>query len=418
MSREHVLLLDRSGYSKYRHEDGSPFLDPDEFDVTLVTLPEKAGDSRPGELARVVPANIFDTGEIVRAATEVAATHPVDAVVAVGERLIEAAARVRGVLGVPGYSAEQARVFRDKVAMKRHFAAHGIRTPDFMEITRPADALPLLERHGAVVVKPVAEMGSAGVHRITSLAELMDLDAAGLGGFSGYEAEEFIDGTMFHIDSAVEAGRAVAVSASRYLDLTDSYAGGQPLRSVEVDPGPVQETLLDFNASVLAAVPWFSGATHLEVFIGASGVATMCEIAARPGGGGIIPAFRHRFGVDLTVAAMFGQLGGPPPVPDERQPPSRQQTGWVMVYAPYAGGLRSLGEVPPADWLVHVKKNKKPGDVLAQPASAGQSITVTTVCGPDATVVGQRLDTAVAATTIDVVPLAPRAPAGAVPALR
>lgn len=395
MAKDHVLLLDRSGYSKYRHEDGAPFLDPAEFDVTLLTLPEKAGESRPGEVARVVPANIFDAGEIVRTAVEVAASHPVDAVVTAGERLILPAAQVRSALGVPGFSVQQALVLRDKVAMKRHFRERGIKTPDFMEIGRPADAVPLLERYGSIVLKPVAEMGSSGVHRVSTVAELTELDAKGFGvhgDYGAYEAEEFIDGTMFHIDSVVAAGRPVAVSASRYLDPTDSYAVFRPLRSVTVDPGHVLDTLLTFNAAVLAAVPWFSGATHLEVFIGRGGEPTMCEIAGRPGGGGIIPAVKHRYGIDLTVATMFGQLGRPMPLPAEMQPPARRATAWALVYPPHPGELSRIGDLPDADWLVHVKRNKKPGDVLPPPKSAGQAVVVITVCGPDSTVAAERLE--------------------------
>jgi biotin carboxylase len=401
MDREHVLLLDRSGYGRYRRADGRPFLDPDAFEVSLAMLPDRADGARPGELARVVPVDLSDEGATLRAAAQLHRSRPIDRVVTVAERLVLTAGRLRGALGLPGFSLEQMLVFRDKAVMKRHFRAHGLRTPEFMEIERPTDALPMLKRHGRIVLKPLREMGSSGVYLVDSSAELVRLTASVLDDYGAYEAEEFIDGDLYHVDGVVHEGRPVAAIASRYLDPTDNYARGRPFRSVAVDDGPARDTVLEFSRRVHAAVPWFSGVTHLEVFLDRRGEPVLCEIAGRPGGGGIGATFHHRYGVALTEPALLGQLDRPLPSLVEREPVSRRATGWLMLYPPSSGVLREL-RLPHRDWVVAVQRNRADGERLAMPQTFSHAVAVVTVCGPDEATVTARLDELNAATSVEV----------------
>lgn len=392
MNREHVVLLDRSGYDLYRHPDGRPFLDPARYRVTLLTHSDKLGADRPGEVETVVPTDVLDERAVMAALPRIAAGPRVDHVVAVSERLLVAAGRFRDALGVPGFTERQIEVLRDKAVMKRHVAAHGIRVPEFTEIARPLDAAPLLARHGSVILKPLLSMGSVGVHHVTGPDQLRALDAAGFAVAGPYEAEEFIDGDLIHIDSVVDAGRPVVAVASRYLDDNRSFPTGGQCRSAVLDPAPARDLLLEFNERVLATLGWFSGVTHLEVFLGRSGKPVLCEIAGRPGGGGIVPAFLHRFGVDLNWVAALPQLGRPLPELREVQPPERRATGWSVIYPPALGTVRSFDPYPEQDWLVRFTRIRKAGEVLRPSASFGQGVAVATVCGPDAATVTRRLD--------------------------
>jgi hypothetical protein len=392
MGRKHVVLIDRSGYGAYRHPDGRPFLDPAEYDVTLVTLPAKADTPEPGEVARVLPANVLDEEAVMAVVPELAAGPPVDHVVAAGERLLIPAARLREALGVPGFRAEQIQLVRHKPEMKRHYGAHGIRTPEFAELSRPLDAAPLLERHGKVILKPVNAMGSAGLHTVDSMAGLRALDAGGLGRPDAYEAEEFIEGVMYHVDSIVADGRALVSVPSLYLEHTSAFRIGGQCRSVAVDAGEMRDRLTEFTARVLGTLGWFSGVTHLEVFHTPDDELVFCEIAGRPGGGGIVPAFAHRFGLNLPVVALLPQLGRPVPEVTEVQPPDRRSIGWSIIYPRTVGVLQEYGELPADDWLIDLKLLKQPGDLLKAPAAVGQALAIATVCGPDAATVTERLN--------------------------
>jgi len=403
MDREHVLLLDRSGYGRYRTADGRPFLDPDAFEVSLAMQPDRADGAHPGELARVVLVDLGDEGATLRAAAALHRWRPISRVLTVAERLVLTAGRLRGALGLPGFSLEQMLVFRDKAVMKRHFRAHGLRTPEFMEIERPTDALPMLKRHGRIVLKPLREMGSSGVYHVDSPAELVRLSVDGLADYGAYEAEEFIDGELYHVDGVVEEGRPVAAIASRYLDPTDNYARGLGFRSVAVDDGPARDTVLEFSRRVHAAVPWFSGVTHLEVFLDRRSEPVLCEIGARPGGGGIPASFHHRYGIVLTEPALLGQLDRPLPSLVESQPPASRATGWLMVYPPSPGVLRGL-RLPSVrqDWVVAVQRNRAHGERLGMPQTFSHAVAVVTVCGPDESTVVARLDEISAATSVEL----------------
>ena len=399
MDREHILLLDRSGYARYRRADGRPFLDPAAFEVSLAMLPDRADGARPGELARVVPVDLGDEGATLRAVAQLHRSRPIDRVVTVAERLVLTAGRLRGALGLPGFSLEQMLVFRDKAVMKRHFRAHALRTPDFLEIERPADALPLLKRHGRIVLKPLREMGSAGVYLVDSPDQLVRLSDDGL---YDYEAEEFVDGELYHVDGVVLAGRPGAAIASRYLDPTGNYAQGRPFRSVAVDDGPARDAVLEFSRRVHAAVPWFSGVTHLEVFLDRGGEPVLCEIGGRPGGGGIGAAFHHRYGFAPVELALLAQLDRPLPELVERQPVARRATGWLMVYPPAPGVLRELRLPTLREWVVAVQRQRADGERLALARTFSQAVAVVTVCGPDEPTVADRLDEFSAATSVEI----------------
>jgi L-amino acid ligase C-terminal domain 2/ATP-grasp domain len=402
--REHVLLLDRAGYRRFHHTDGRPFLDPEHYDVSLLTTVERAGEAREGEVSAVLATDTADEQLMAGIVAGLSAAKPLDRVLAISERLLLPAARLRKRLGVAGASEESMLPLRDKLVMKRHLGERGVTVPEHMPITRAADAATLLRRHGAVVVKPTLGMGTAGVYVARSPADLAAVDQAGFSWNGPYQAEEFIEGTLYHIDSIVAGGRPTVAVASQYLDPNDSYLRAPLLRSAAVEPGADLDTLLAFNEKVLAAFDWFTGATHLEAFLRPDGSPVLCEIAGRPGGGGIIPSFRHLYGVDLYEVSLAGQLAGiPPPALSGPVPADRRFTGFVQLYAP-AGLLAEFEPAPAADWVLDTKLRKKPGARLRAPIMSGDAVAIVTVCGPDRATVINRLDEVARATGIIVKP--------------
>jgi hypothetical protein len=404
MNREHVVLLDRSGYNLFRHADGRPFLDPQRYRVTLVTLPQKAAEVRPGEVETVYAVNVLDEQELLALLPVLSAGERVDHVVAVSERLLVPAARFRHALGVAGFTTAQMLTLRDKVAMKHTMAAADVRVPAYREIDTPMDAADLLSEYGAIILKPRASMGSVGVHKVTEPAQLHRLQNEGLSYDGDYEAEEFIAGDMFHIDSVVVDGQPLVGIPSLYLDSNEYFPVGGQNRTVVVDPGPLRETLEQVNRQVLAALPWFSGVTHLEVFVGEDGQPVFCEVAGRPGGGGIVPAFQHRFGIDLNLMTALPQLGRPLPPLNEQVPAARRQTGTAVFFPPELGTLVAFDPMPERDWIVKFTPLKRVGDVLRQAISVGQGVAEVTVCGPDFATVRDRIVEVQSLLSLSIVP--------------
>lgn len=393
--REHVALIDRVGYRRFHRPDGSPFIDPECYEVTLVTARERAAEADPREVATVLAMDADDERLVTETLAGLAATRPLDRVLAVSERLLLPAARLRDRLGLPGPSEREVLPLRDKLVMKRHVAAHGIPVPDHTPIERPVDARPLLRRHGAVVLKPVLGMGGAGLHFVSDEAALDALEGRDLGWPGPYLAEARVEGDVCHVDSIVEAGRPIVAAPARYLDPLAAFTLRRPRRSVSVGSGPLREALLAFNARVLATLPWFSGAAHLEAFAAGGGQLVFCEVAGRPGGAGIAPTVMHLCGVDLYEAALLPQLGRSAPRPGGAPAPERSATGWVSLYgAP--GVLRGVADPPAADWVIAATVRRRPGDRLGQhPSMVNDSVACVSVCGPDPDTVVSRLDAVV-----------------------
>ncbi|MEV4611538.1 ATP-grasp domain-containing protein [Kitasatospora sp. NPDC049258] len=379
------------GYDAYRHVDGSPFFPPDEFDVTLLARPRDLARVAPGQVSRRIPVDIDTHAELAVSLPELVGGLDFDWVVATQERLLLPAARLREAIGAGGRGTEHTLLLRDKVAMKRHFSAHGIRVPEFMEISEPIQAAELLDRFGRIVIKPVHGCNSLDVHIVRDRSELVGLQRRGIAGPDRYEAEEFIAGRQFHIDSVVSDGVPVAVSVSQYLDSHETFPLDGQIRSHTLDDGPDLDALLAFNRAVLGCIPWFSGAAHLEAFLDDHGRPVFCELGGRPGGAGIEAGFRYRHGMSLLLASVLPQIGRAVPAGGDRARTDLPATGWSMIYPPALGRFGGYRALPQADWLLQLTTPYRPGDAVVHPTQSSDAIAIAAVRGRDSRAVISRL---------------------------
>lgn len=407
MARQRVLLLSHIDYDAYHHVDGSPFFAPDEYDVTFIADHRHVGRLRTGplppEIGEAVAMRLKDDTAVSTMLEALAATAECDYVVALQERLLLPAARFRETLGLPGPGVAQTLLLRDKIAMKRHFASHGVRVPDHVEIREPRDASEHLDRHGRIVIKPVDGSGSFDINVISDRQQLAALHRRGLRGPNRYEAEEFVTGRQFHIDSIVRDGTPLATSVSQYLDSHESFPLGAQIRSHTLDPGPERRCLTEFNAEVLSCLPWFNGVTHLEAFLGTDGEPVFCEIAGRPGGAGIVTTFQHAHGASLLLAGILPQTGRPvqdPAPPRTREVPS---TGWALIYPPALGRFQRYESLPSAPWLLQLTTPLTPGDIVTASRRSTDVLATIAVSGAGSQEVVARLDRAQAEITATIV---------------
>lgn len=395
-----VILLDRIGYDFYRDPDGRPFLPPQRFSVRLVTDVARVAEAVGPEIESVVGVRRSSMPGFLDA---VRYLHDRDGVraerlVAVTERLLLPAAHLREELGMAGPTVAQTLLFRDKVRMKEHLRAHGISVPDFAAHDR-GTTLALLARHGVLIAKPRYGAGSVDVVVLREPADVDAFEARFPDRLDDYDVERFVTGPLYHVDSVVDRGRVVAATAGHTLNDTTSFLRGEHWIDVNLGPGPVLDTLLDYNARVLATYPWFSGATHHEVFLTEQGP-VFCEIAARAGGGGTLAGFRSRTGVSLDEAVVLAQTDGTvPAVPEVRA----HLTGFVMIYG---GPGRLLAEVsaPAADWVVEAQVHAHAGDLLATPSACDDAVAVISVRGETEESVRARLAAVIAHATPEVDP--------------
>ncbi|MFE1589538.1 ATP-grasp domain-containing protein [Streptomyces sp. NPDC058737] len=329
--RTHVLLLDRLGADAWTGADGSsPVLPADRFRLSVLTSAQDA--SGPADL--VVRTDLYDDFALGHLARAVRAAHPVHRVAALSERLLEPAARLRRLLGVPGEGPEAVSRFIDKAVMKRLARRHGIRHADGLLAHTAEDVTTLFGRHGRIVVKPRAASGSQGVAVLSTRAELERwLGAHFVPG--AFLCEEFVDAPMCHIDAVVHDGQPVW-NVSAYVRDTMALRRGRPLSSVTVADPAVRAAAGRLLAQVVDAWRVRSGVLHLEAFLTAGGP-TFCEVAARPGGGGVVEAFLATDGVDLRHAKILADAGENPLA--GRREPVAPYAGWTVHYC---GGGRLL----------------------------------------------------------------------------
>ncbi|MEU6347359.1 ATP-grasp domain-containing protein [Streptomyces sp. NPDC046977] len=387
-----MALVSHIGYDEYRHDDGSPFFHPDEFDVTLLARPRDIARLAPGQVTRSIPVDIDTHAELAVPLSELLGDGAFDWVVATQERMLLPVARLRDAKGIAGgMGTEHTLLLRDKVAMKRHFSAYGVRVPEFTTISEPAQAAELLDKFGQIVIKPVHGCNSLDVHIVRDAKGLAGLQRRGLAGSDRYEAEEFISGRQFHIDSVVSNGVPVAVSVSQYLDSHETFPLDGQIRAHTLDGGPDLELLTAFNRTVLGCISWFSGAAHLEAFLDDEGSPVFCELGGRPGGAGIDAGFRFRHGVSLLFASVLPQIGRTVPDSGDQVRADRPATGWSMIYPPTLGRFDGYQALPQADWLLQLTTSYRPGDRVVQPTQSSDAIAMAAVHGKDSREVVDRL---------------------------
>jgi hypothetical protein len=239
----------------------------------------------------------------------------IDRVISVSQYEAMEAAQIRRALGVEGEMPEQVHIVNDKVAMKAAVAAEGLRVPRFVGCyealtSSSADAAPWA---GKTVLKPVDGTASKDVLVFSTYADAISAIAKHSTGLEGldpgrFQLEEYVEGPIFHFDGLMLAGDPIAIVANKYLGTCLEFAQGIPQGSMQLDDdGGRCQVALDY----LRAVGIRNGPFHLEMIEAIDGMVFL-EVAARPGGGGIMETFRLATGIDLVAAGLAISLDRSP----------------------------------------------------------------------------------------------------------
>jgi ATP-grasp domain len=145
----------------------------------------------------------------------VAAGEPIVAVFALLEMAQVAAAETAAAIGAPGNPPEVIRRIRTKDACRAALAAAGFAQPAVRLCASAADAEAFLrEAPGPCILKPRDAMGSTGVSRVSSAADL-PVALALLPDADTFLIEEFVSGPEFSVEGIFQGGRprVLAVTA-------------------------------------------------------------------------------------------------------------------------------------------------------------------------------------------------------------
>ncbi len=290
----------------------------------------------------------YDTGHLEQRVLELHKKTPLSRIIALSEVDLFRAACLREALALPGLRPDQAVLFRDKFKMKACVSLAGLKVPQMTEIRSATDLLSFIARVGLpIVVKPRSLAGSMGITVVRSEADLQSLllqDA-----FSSYEldsgfmAEQFIQGQVYHIDGIASGNQVLFSWPSEYLyPLLTFFDQAQPTTSLMLAAkSSVFEKLQSYCKQVVASLPFPEERTafHCEVFIDANGEVSLCEIAARPAGGGITDMVADAFDVDLVQIGASAQAG----LPENRGFPSGpKHLSSTLLFPKQKGELKKI----------------------------------------------------------------------------
>jgi biotin carboxylase len=246
---------------------------------------------------------------VVHAAAHLAREQQLDALVALEEFDVVTAALAREHLRLAGLDSSQARLFRDKLAMRQRARDARLRVPDFVPLFNYQEVGEYMERVPPPwVVKPRSDVSSSGIRRLEEsehvwrAIDVLDAREALQDKSSYYLLEKFIAGEVFHVDSITEDGEVIFSGASRYgrPPLEVAQGGGVfTTHTLDYDSTEYQE-LTRLNAELLRALGLERGAAHAEFIRGeADGEFYFLEVAARVGGAYIAETLEAATGHNL-----------------------------------------------------------------------------------------------------------------------
>src|ERR1700738_4706873 len=174
--------------------------------VVLLTV-EKLKD---GDWPRDCLDGIFTMPEelplqgLIYSVSYIARLQPIDYIVALDEFDMENVSALREHLRIPGMGLTTVRYFRDKLAMRARAKELGALIPEFVHVLNYEDLTDFMERvPGPWLLKPRSQASGIGMKKIHVPEELWPwLERLG-DKQSEYLLEQFIQGSVFHVDSVV-----------------------------------------------------------------------------------------------------------------------------------------------------------------------------------------------------------------------
>jgi hypothetical protein len=316
-----ILVINR-----FENENGHYHKHIDHRENTVVYITTKAGSDvldHDAAAEMVIVEDLTDR-KVVRAhARTLSERHgPFTHLLALSEFDLDFGADLREELAIPGPTRADVRRVRDKIVMKERVTSHGLQAPRYILATTADEVRAFAaEVSYPVVLKPRDGWDSQGIYVVASPSALADVLASQ--DLAGYECEEFIQGTMYHVDGIARRGNIEVLRASRLSVPCLDFALGKPFASVANDDAALEARIRSFTLQVVRALDMGTSAFHLELFkTDARGTGDLddlifLEIGGRVGGSQIPNIWREVYGVDLVgtwVRMLLGESPEMPPV--------------------------------------------------------------------------------------------------------
>jgi hypothetical protein len=244
-----------------------------------------------------------DRRGLLNAVSYLSRTRKFDRIVALDDFDVESAAALREHFRMTGMNESQARLFRDKLAMRTRARELGITVPEFTGLFQVDSIKEFLSKVPPPwLLKPRSEASAAGIRKLMHPQEVWrEIDRLG-DRQSFHLLERFVAGDLYHVDSLVQDGTVIFAEVNGYVrPLLDVYQQGgiYATRTVPLDRPEVAE-LASANERVLTGFGLQRGASHTEFLRSKDdGKIYFVETSARVGGSNTAEMVEGATGVNL-----------------------------------------------------------------------------------------------------------------------
>jgi biotin carboxylase len=240
---------------------------------------------------------------LIYAVSYTARSQPIDRIVALDEFDMENVSALREHLRIPGMGLTTVRYFRDKLAMRARAKETGILAPEFVHVLNYDSLREFMSRvPGPWLLKPRSQASGIGMKKIHKQEELWPwLDKLG-DQQSFYLLEQFVPGSVYHVDSVISENEVVFAEAHAYgaPPLETSHHGGVFTTSTLPRDAEEARALQKINGDLIESLGLVRGVTHAEFLKAyADGKFYFLEIAGRVGGAYIADVIEAATGVNL-----------------------------------------------------------------------------------------------------------------------
>ncbi|QRK10996.1 hypothetical protein JQX13_13550 [Archangium violaceum] len=334
----------------------------------LIATPAQARELR-GELRQCFQ-EVIEVKEVLDRASRVFTFDRADALHAIRQRVREGedfrvvcnqeanlllASELREELGIPGPKPGQTEPFRNKVLMKSRLGELREHLPRYIDmatlqeelLSNPRSAYESLRAQlgPTVLFKPKSSVGSRGVYLVNTREEFESFLKNELDFASTYEADEYIQGTLYHCDSVAERGNIIFSECSRYSCPNLEFQFGRNLGSLVLDAdSPESLKLKEFSRRVLSRFDLPDSAFHMEIFLRPDGTPVFLEVAARVPGIVSVPLYAMKHGVNMLDLEFRVQTG----IHFESNIKERAESCFFMLF-PRKQGLITELRTPPME---------------------------------------------------------------------
>ncbi len=273
---------------------------------------------------------------LIYSVSYIARSKQIDRIVALDEFDMENVSALREHLRIPGMGLTTVRYFRDKLAMRARAQEAGMLVPEFVHVLNHDNLREFMTRvPGPWLLKPRSQASGIGMKKIHAQEELWPwLDQLG-DQQSFYLLEQFVPGSVYHVDSVASERGVVFAAAHAYgappLD-TSHHGGVFTTRTLPRDADETK-TLEEINRNLLSGLGFVRGVTHAEFLKShADDKFYFIEVAARVGGAYIADVIEAASGINLWREWARLEVGAGKQ-PYELPPVRRDYAGVILSLA-------------------------------------------------------------------------------------